>query len=455
MTLQEIINILKKIALTQPNVRTATSGDIYEVMNGNPSVRYGVFHITQNTHQSFDDRDVYGLNLFYVDRNEDDNANTLQIQSVGKTVIDNIVKSFCEEFDGDFPTITYTPFTQRFKDDTAGVFAGLSLEVFKEWTCAEGFGDFITDRVIVRNQSKTIQVTKSGTYVVTPDAGFTGLDKVVVDAELANTVQDVKSIEITENGEYAVVADSPFLSIGKVDIDVNLPLQEKKELTVTDNGTYEVMADEGYVGMRVAEVTFEYEPKKRLPNGMRLSESTFTEFDMTLYDWSLVYDWYRMFSYCGELKHLTTTPNLNLLYVGNMFMDCYLLETLDLSNWDTSKVVDMNYMFRSCHNLRTIEGIEDWDTSKVVDMTSMFENCGLTSLDLSNWDVSKVTNMAYMFSSCYHLVELRMGGKLNENVRTYRIFADTNTTGTFYYPKEYDYSKIIAELPSTWTAVPY
>ena len=45
MTLFQIIESLKKIALTQPNVRTATDGDIYEKMNGNPSVRYGGFHV--------------------------------------------------------------------------------------------------------------------------------------------------------------------------------------------------------------------------------------------------------------------------------------------------------------------------------------------------------------------------------------------------------------------------
>ena len=36
----------------------------------------------------------------------------------------------------------------------------------------------------------------------------------------------------------------------------------------------------------------------------------------------------------------------------------------------------------------------------------------------------------------------------------YSMFSNITTTGTFYYNGNYDYSKIIAVLPSTWTAVP-
>ena len=574
MTLQELIKTLQQIALTQPNVRTATDGDIYEVMNGNPSVRYGVFHITQNTHQSYEDRDVYGLNLFYVDRNEDDDANTLQIQSIGKSVIDNIIRTFIEDFDGDFPTITYTPFTQRFKDDTAGVFAGISMEVYKDWICPDTYGEFITDMNVVRNQDKTIKVTQSGIYVVTPDEGYTGLGEVVVDAELANTVQDVKSIEITENGEYSVVADAPFLSIGKVDIDVNLPLQEdksvmiadngtytvtkddgyvgmvdinivvdlpiqdKKELTVNNNGTYTISADDEYVGMKTAEVTFEYQPKKQLPNGMRLSNSTFTEFDMTEYDWSMVYDCSQMFENCDDLTTLLTVPNFHPLGVSQMFSNCSnlteikgienwdtsnvtsmyrmfsscsnltSLEPLEnwntsnvtdmysmfggcrkltslepLENWNTSNVTNMKDMFISCHGLTSLEPLENWDTSNVTDMSDMFYNCqnlesikgienwntsnvtsisqmfygckGLTSVDLSGWDLSNLENIGYLFRNCNKLTSVKMGGNVNKLNSAQSMFASVTTTGTFYYPAQYDYSKIIAQLPSTWTAVAY
>ena len=42
-----------------------------------------------------------------------------------------------------------------------------------------------------------------------------------------------------------------------------------------------------------------------------------------------------------------------------MFNDCNKLKTLDISNWDTSKVTDMSYMFSWCRELTTIKGIID------------------------------------------------------------------------------------------------
>ena len=63
----------------------------------------------------------------------------------------------------------------------------------------------------------------------------------------------------------------------------------------------------------------------------------------------------------------------------------------------------MNYMFLRCTSLITLD-LSNFNTSKVTNMSNMFYNCiSLTSLDLSNFDTSKVTNMDYMFSSCTSL----------------------------------------------------
>ena len=137
MTLLQIIETLKAIAITQPLIDTATDGDIYQALNGNTSVKYGVFHVNQTTHQSTDTTDTYGLNLFFVDMLAEDESNRLQVQSLGKTLIDNIVRVFCEQYDADVATITYTPFTQRFNDMTAGVFATMNITTYKETSCAE------------------------------------------------------------------------------------------------------------------------------------------------------------------------------------------------------------------------------------------------------------------------------------------------------------------------------
>ena len=138
MTLLQTIDKLQTIALSQPNVRTAGEGNIYDKMNTNPSVKYGVFFITQNTHIEYEESDRYGFTLFYVDRLEDDmESNRLRIQSHGKQVLGNIITTFCNEFDIDFPEITYTPFTEKFVDLTAGVYATISFNIYKNSICAD------------------------------------------------------------------------------------------------------------------------------------------------------------------------------------------------------------------------------------------------------------------------------------------------------------------------------
>ena len=70
---------------------------------------------------------------------------------------------------------------------------------------------------------------------------------------------------------------------------------------------------------------------------------------------------------------------------------------LNFSRFDTSKVMNMNGMFKGMSNLNTLN-LSNFNTSQVTDMSSMFNDMrSLTALDLSNFDTSKVTNMECMF----------------------------------------------------------
>ena len=89
-----------------------------------------------------------------------------------------------------------------------------------------------------------------------------------------------------------------------------------------------------------------------------------------------------------------TTTNLN-----DIFYYCPSLSSLDVSDWNTSNVVDMSSMFEGCFSLTTLD-VSNWDTSNVTTMAQMFSECSsLTSLDVSNWNTSSVTNMAHMFDT--------------------------------------------------------
>ena len=140
MTLYNLIKALERIALTQPNIRTAKDGSVYNILNANPSVKYEAFVVTQNTHRQDEQFDYYGLTLFIVDRLDDDlETNRLQVQSIAKEQLANIIRTFCNEYDIDIPTTTFQTFTERFQDLTAGTYAQLEFVIPVEIQCAEEY----------------------------------------------------------------------------------------------------------------------------------------------------------------------------------------------------------------------------------------------------------------------------------------------------------------------------
>ena len=186
MTIQEIINILQKIALTQPNVSSVGEGDIYDTLNAEASTRYAYFFITQNRHQQTEDTDRYSLNIFYIDRLTDDKSNKLQIQSIGKEVLGNVFNTFCEDFDIEVPTIEYQVFTERFSDYCAGVYATVAFEVMREGSCTDYYDGKYEHLIPVKiiNQTKQVKFTANGMYDVTYDRDYTGLENVEVEVDV-------------------------------------------------------------------------------------------------------------------------------------------------------------------------------------------------------------------------------------------------------------------------------
>jgi surface protein len=66
-------------------------------------------------------------------------------------------------------------------------------------------------------------------------------------------------------------------------------------------------------------------------------------------------------------------------------------------NWDTSQVIDMSNMFNNATSFN--RPVSSWDTSHVVDMSSMFKNATSFNQDVSNWDTSHVVDMSSMFNN--------------------------------------------------------
>ncbi|MGX2983536.1 BspA family leucine-rich repeat surface protein [Helicobacter sp. 23-1045] len=74
---------------------------------------------------------------------------------------------------------------------------------------------------------------------------------------------------------------------------------------------------------------------------------------------------------------------------------CYGDE-ISLSDIDTSNIIDMNRIFDKSGR-KDFSGIETWDTSKVVDMSFMFSEIDTFNKNISSWNISNVVSMYCMF----------------------------------------------------------
>ena len=131
-----------------------------------------------------------------------------------------------------------------------------------------------------------------------------------------------------------------------------------------------------------------------------------------------------------DLSNFNTSKVTNMLSMFNMYDVTFdsastsKLTTIDVSNWDTGNVESMAWMFAYNQNLTKIKGLKSFDTSNVTNMNDMFDYCtSINDLDVSNFDTSNVTSMRYMFSNCFSLENLDVSGWNTQNV--------TNMLGLF------------------------
>jgi surface protein len=90
--------------------------------------------------------------------------------------------------------------------------------------------------------------------------------------------------------------------------------------------------------------------------------------------------------------------DIKLKFCQNMFEFCKNIKQIDLSGFDTSKVVDMSYMFKDCDKLEQLN-LSYFSTEKVNNMDYMFYNCNsLKRLNLLFFDYKKChSNGKYVF----------------------------------------------------------
>ena len=129
-----------------------------------------------------------------------------------------------------------------------------------------------------------------------------------------------------------------------------------------------------------------------------------------------------MFEGCSSLTSLDLSNfnTANVTIMNAMFGNCQSLTSLDLSNFNTSNVTNMQVMFSGCYSLTSLD-LSNFNTSSVMNMPFMFEGCSsLTSLDLSNFNTENVTSMNGMFGKCSSLISLDLSNFNTSNVTSMR-----------------------------------
>ena len=123
------------------------------------------------------------------------------------------------------------------------------------------------------------------------------------------------------------------------------------------------------------------------------------------------------FGGCSGLEKITGLDNLNTANVTDMeymFRECKNLSSLDLSKFNTANVTKMSYMFYGCNKLSSLTLSESFNTANVEWMQSMFYGCNkLSSLDLSKFNTANVMLMNSMFSGCNNLSSLTLSKSFN------------------------------------------
>ena len=267
------------------------------------------------------------------------------------------------------------------------------------------------DIVIKFNFTKPESILAQGN---TGDASSTFYNGTIQKQEV-ETIEFLPTLEVGDN------------AIGSWDASYNKDGSVIAWYTDSDNNDlYEL-----YIG-GIGEIEAPVNSSYLFGNFSNLTSITFDDY----FDTSKVTDMTGMFRYCSSINslNLSSFDTSRVVYFSNtslsggMFYNCTSLTSLDLSSFDTSSATNMSSMFNNCTSLQELD-LSSFDTSKVQyfgynSYRGMFYNCSsLTKLDLSNFDTSSAINMNNMFGGCRNLTDIDVSHFNTSNV--------TDMAGTF------------------------
>lgn len=117
------------------------------------------------------------------------------------------------------------------------------------------------------------------------------------------------------------------------------------------------------------------------------------------------------FSYCVNLTEIKNISNLNtsnVINMSRMFNQCKNLTKLDLSSFNTNNVTKMDGMFKNCSGLTSLD-LNNFATNNLTSMYNMFSGCvSLRKVGLKKFNTEKVTRMGSSFYNCISLEEINL-----------------------------------------------
>lgn len=113
-----------------------------------------------------------------------------------------------------------------------------------------------------------------------------------------------------------------------------------------------------------------------------------------------------------DFSHFNTSK---VKIMTGMFAGSYL-PSIDIRNFDTRNVVDMQYTFAGLKNVRHLD-LHGFDVSKVNNIGAIFSgNPTLVSLNLANWQLDSIHAMDSLFAGMHALTDLNLTGFTTKNV---------------------------------------
>ena len=232
-------------------------------------------------------------------------------------------------------------------------------------------------------------------YDITTDEDSIGCPIILLD----NTINIIKVIGIQKN-DYNLNKLSCGTFIGEI-------FNEEEDNDINENYIIAVFNIKKYSINKEIRIINSYEEYERVLKGNyffenKMNEEEIKTCEISINEKVIPFSYKYMFNKTGKYYIKYSFANL-LTKMNCMFENCWAMEYVNFSHFNTKNVTNMNNMVSGCTNLKNLN-LTNFNTQNVTDMSFMFSCCSsLKHLDLSHFNAQSLTDMDHMFFACHSL----------------------------------------------------